>query len=412
MPEEPVILDQKPKRGRRKAQIREVLSIAIWGLAFIQLFVFDIFKLIVESAGLPLWVYQFRLYLVGAFLVSSSLVLGHKRFLKNIGYIVFYPFVVVLWKIPKFLFLNWPLLVAFAPAIHSFGSRLRSRLAAMIVAAIAATIILLSDVYPLLLGSVCVIGLLLLFYFYGQMKSVFSSETIFSKAAGFVNRMWEKTKSGDGFVPPAEVDMETEEGREKFGTPLLQSYGMTIVQTHVATKLQEISESRKLDGYLIISWIWTVCVTVFSFALIYLGFSKMDPSSFNEQSDFWGFVGYSICVLTTSGLSGIEAVSQPAKVVSYIELTGTVFILVLMVFIVLTSQRDKFKKDLRKVSEELEQSALKFEGAMTENFDLTVAAAEKWLLRNNKGSEFYMKLKYSEEEMKKISEEAESTVDV
>jgi hypothetical protein len=227
------------------------------------------------------------------------------------------------------------------------------------------------------------VAVTLVFHFYKQLKTVFATKTIFGTAADFVGNMWDTLQSSDSFTPPSDVDTTTKEGQKKFSESLFSSYFFTAILWKISRRLKDISDSRRVDICLIFSWLITVALTIFSFALLYSGLEAIEPGSFTNVESFWGYLGYSMCVITTSGLSGIEPITQFAMILSYIELFGTALVLILMVFLILTSLRDRYRKDLDRVATELGATSTKFERLLIENYDLTIQAAEEWLMRSN-----------------------------
>lgn len=363
--------------------LRELFAITGWILAFIQLFVFDISGYLISHLPVPEWVSKYRSLIFLGILIILWLVLGNHRFLRFIGYVIAYPFIVILWKVPKMLFKNWPIFVAFSPAIHSIFTSFRSTFIIYGSGFISAFVTVFAPQTWAIGAGMTLLAIALLYHFFGQLKTAFSSRTVFSSTADVVSEIWEATKGSNVFVPPTDIDPSTSEGKEKFGASLFTSYAITASLGMFARKMREIADDRKLDFYLILSWLVTVAITIIVFGLLYNGLSRIDPASFTSEASIWGFLGYSMCVLTTSELSAISPLSSFAKTLSYFELFGTLSILILMVFLVLTSLRDKYRSDLSRISSELMQTADKFESLFTENYDLTMHAAEKFLLDYN-----------------------------
>jgi hypothetical protein len=157
-------------------------------------------------------------------------------------------------------------------------------------------------------------------------------------------------------------------------------YLLTVGLGKVASGLRSVAESRKLDLLLLLSWCVTVCLTIVVFAFLYLGIEKVSPGSFDHAAGFLSFLGYSLCVLTTSDLSHIQPSSDAARIVSFLELGGSISVLILMVFLILTSLRDRYRDDFVRVADELGTTAEQFETLLNENYKLTLHAAEEWLL--------------------------------
>jgi hypothetical protein len=51
-----------------------------------------------------------------------------------------------------------------------------------------------------------------------------------------------------------------------------------------------------------------------------------------------------------------------------------------MVFLILTSLRDRFRDDFARIADEIGDTAKQFEDLLNENYKLSLQAAEEWLL--------------------------------
>lgn len=364
--------------------LSEALAIGTWSVAFLQLFVFDFIGYVTTFLEIPPSFSTYRALFILGILIALWAVLGNQWFIRFFGYIFAYPFVILLWHFPQVFFRNWPLFVAFSPAIHSIITSFRSIFIIYGSGLIATFVVLFAPQYWAIEIGMVLLILVLITHFIRQMKTAFATKTVFSTTADAVAAMWEKAKTSNLFIPPKDVDPSTDEGKIKFGTSLISSYAVTAGLGMVANKIREIADSRRLDFYLIISWSITVVLTVLIYALLYFGLDRIEPGSFStEQSSFWDFIGYSICVLTTSSLSTITPLTKFAKILSFTELFGTVSVLILMVFLILTSLRDKYRSDLARIAKELTETSRDFETLLVKNYDLTMRAAEQWLLNYN-----------------------------
>ena len=86
-------------------KVREGFAILCWLYVLLKLFVLDIDAILVEFLfPTQTWVLRYRFILITLGLALFWLIRGTRRFSKNLLYILFYPFVVVFWRIPKFVY--------------------------------------------------------------------------------------------------------------------------------------------------------------------------------------------------------------------------------------------------------------------------------------------------------------------
>ncbi|MCF8055827.1 MAG: hypothetical protein K9K37_04195 [Desulfocapsa sp.] len=360
--------------------LREIIAIFLWVIVLIQALVFDVIGSLSQATGIPTWIDTYRSLILLGTVILLWLFLGNKRFVRFAGYIAIYPIVIICWHIPRLCFKNWPILAILSPAILSFIRSFRFTLAIYGFSFISAFTIFLAEDKELILPASLIIGFMLLVHYYRQLKTVFASKTVFARTADAIGGMWEKVKTDNTFVLPDNIDPSTEEGEKQFLNSLIPMYILTAGLERVVGGMRSVAESRKLDLFFLLSWCATVCLTVFVFAFLYLGVEKVSPGSFENAAGFVSFLGYSLCVLTTSDLSYIKPLSDTARIVSFLELCGSISVLILMVFLILTSLRDRYRDDFSRVANELETTMEKFENLMKENFKLTLQAADEKLL--------------------------------
>lgn len=99
----------KKKKKRLKRYFKELVFLLIWSVIFIKLFIGDIERIFFEK-HLPEFEYllNYRFVFYSFILVVLWYFLNTKRFLKNILYVVGFPFYILIWKIPKFFFWRIP----------------------------------------------------------------------------------------------------------------------------------------------------------------------------------------------------------------------------------------------------------------------------------------------------------------
>jgi len=83
-------------------------------LIFVKVFVYDIDLVIIKRVPWLESLYPYKFFLLIGAVAAAWAALGTKRAWKIIGYVLVYLFVLLLWRIPKNVFKNWPLFIVFA----------------------------------------------------------------------------------------------------------------------------------------------------------------------------------------------------------------------------------------------------------------------------------------------------------
>jgi hypothetical protein len=141
------------------------------------------------------------------------------------------------------------------------------------------------------------------------------------------------------------------------------------------------------------------------FALEYLGLERIAPGSFAGVPDpgLLDFLGLSVSTIMTADVSPLHGVSGLAQTALYLQLLGSLLIVVLLVFVILTSIRERYKQDLDGMVHELAIASGKARELLEANYELTIAAEEAWLLEFNPPAiRWFLKQLYGEARVREI----------
>ena len=164
---------KRDKKERRMAQRRllavDIFASVAWLYVLTKLFVADIDRELVEQiAPNQLWVLDYRVIWYLLILVAVTLVIRkRKKRLFWIAYVLFFPLVVFIWKVPYALYRNgsWQTALGFLNFIAGMVRDFVYNVASKAFAVIAALLILTSgDKGILLLSTIYLFGLLLVSY--------------------------------------------------------------------------------------------------------------------------------------------------------------------------------------------------------------------------------------------------------
>ena len=367
--------------------IRELLAMLVWLGMFSEIFIADIGDFLVSNYPQLKFAFDYSFLLLLTSIAIFWLCLGNKLFLRTFGYILFYPFILILWKIPKVLFKNWAVVIAFSPAIYHSLIAFKPNFIIAVALIISAFLICLAPLgYYIVPICMMLITLYLTRHFIHKFKSAYSSSSIFTVLRGGVQEVWEYHKKSIAKKNPG-GDPDSEEYKKKLGESLLHTYMLTTCMHFAIAKLQEVIKSRKMDLYFLSSLIWTFVLSAIVFGVFYYGLFRIDNSNFLNVDNVGvlDFLGFSFSTLMTSSISTIVATSGIAQVTTYVQLFVSLLLIVLLVFIILTSIREKYKEDLQELVGELKSSSEKSKHYIELNYELTAEALEHLLIKQNEG---------------------------
>lgn len=245
----------------------------------------------------------------------------------------------------------------------------------------------------------------LFFHFGRRFRVAFSPSTVFADASGAIGNAWSHMENSEMAKRPQGLDPHSDEYKEKFGQNLLGMYMLTTGLYIFGERLREVVNSRKLDLYFLASLLYTFILTSIIFALEYFGLERLQPGSFVgvPAPGLLDFLGLSFSTLMTSDISTLKPASGLAQGVLYLQLFGSLLIIILLVFVILTSIRERYKQDLDGVVNELRTASDKIGVLLEANYELTISAAEVWLLEFNHGvTKWCLRLRHGEERARQI----------
>ena len=365
---------------------REISACVLWGLMLTKLFIcdFDV-HLLQLHAPEALWLLSYRFFLILGILILLSWPFGRKWFSSGVLYILFYPFIFVLLRIPSLLLPHWPIFVAFAPAIHSLIKTFRATFIWYIIAIVATSAITASNNQYILVSAMIFLGAFLIRHFRLDLRRAFQQSTVFSDLAGVVRKLKGFLEQG-WFVKQAhaikEMEIGSKEYEKQYELNLESLFLAYCLLEAVARKLKHIVDSRKLDLYLVCNLIYTFLITIIAFALQYQALFKIDPMSFESSVplEFWRFLGFSFSTFLTAN-SQVIPVSNMAQLLYQLELVAVFLFIVILVFIVFTVARDRYKAEMEQMLLELNQSIKIVDDQMGKHYQLTSEEIEDWLFK-------------------------------
>jgi len=280
---------------------------------------------------------------------------------------------------------------------------------AFVVALLSAFLISLTTYRPFIAGSMIFIAVYLVHHFFHRFRVAFSPSTVFADASGAIGKIWGSIKDSDLAKRPENLAPDSDEYRQKYGQNLLTLYMFTTGLWFFGERLQEVVKSHKLDMYFLASLLYTFMLTAILFSLEYLGLYRLLPGSFvgGANPGLIDFLGLSFSTLMTSEISPLKPATSIAQTALYIQLFGSLLIIILLVFVILTSIRERYRQDLDGVITELGIASNNIGSLLESNYELTIAGIEAWLLGFNPIiTKLCLKIRHGEEEARQIEAKA------
>lgn len=362
---------------------REATAALIWGFSLIKIFIYD-FDIYLFKHFAPdwEWILHFKL-LILLLIISLAWLLSRQRpFLSFMAYVVFYPLIIIFWRLPKLIFRNWSLVLVFSPIIYNSFKGFRLTFAFYTLALVSIAILCFSNETQYLQPSV---AFLLLFLFVQLIRKIKDASGV-----GLFEHLTEMTRKITGVVVSGAIF-------QKNGTPAFQSeplpratyitnaYFYHAFAELVSSKIREATHSRMYDFYLILSLIYIFILTVSVYAFAYWGLSRMNPDAFLNASpnSFLRFFHLSIGILSTAGGSSIQPNTTLSSLLVISETLCIPVIGILIVVSFFTLARERYKKDADNFQAALIELEKALEEKLISAYQLTVSQAEEIVLEKD-----------------------------
>jgi len=354
-----------------KKTAREIVAVLFWAYIIIKVFIFD-FDVLILNKLLPnyAWLLDYKFFILLGILAIIFLISKNKQIITWSLFILFYPFIVLFWKIPSFLFKNknWNYVFALVDSIVSFFESPKLPFIKAAFFLITALIIFLSKNTIILWISICITTMILFWEYVQKTTSIFKPPSTYKLYTKFIRSYGNFIQTNPAVAPSEIIKTSSDDTPEKIeeqkkATHIQQIVLFNRVCIFLAKKIKAYQESK----FNVLSYVFGILIiilfTIFSFALINYGLFKINPSnySYTISPNFFNFFFYSFNGLLSNSIPELVAIKPASQVLFMMELSADVFLLVIFVGLVfnikdqkMVRQIDDLIADLSNEGEEME----------------------------------------------------------
>jgi hypothetical protein len=310
---------EKPKEARRKRgaarrrarrlrwrRILDVVAMVTWSPTIIKLFIGDLDRTILSSvAPGALWVLDVRWFLVLAVAALLLLLLNGRTLGLSLGYVVCYPLVILLWKLPKSLIKRQSPLLAIALASVTFNLAARTRpfIYAVTLETLCGLIILTSGEHWLIWVAVTAFTIVLVWWLTVMAVDMFRTEALLRAQNRFIRwllgfKILEKVVTTD---QPDQLSLkdwkidDAKQYRDRAGAALIVRQ-ILFYWAEAVTQYRRGPAVAVLNALVVAGMIAQIVV---AFAFINYGIYVVDPAQYTAASspDAATFLYYSAAAI-------------------------------------------------------------------------------------------------------------------
>jgi hypothetical protein len=356
----------------------EILALFFWIYTIMKVFVFDVDSWLANSFFPDYaWLLSFKLIYILALVSLIWLWVGTRDVIIWFFYIVFYPLVNILIKLPIYIFKQRSWLLAFATlnAIAAFFVNLKYGLVFTTIFLAAFSIAIFShSTYLLPIAIITLLTLVLVAYvksFLGAMKPTVVFQ-IYSKFFKGVRKLGHTSFALDAEIRNLPIETLEPKQLEKWNTSLQTSVLFNRFCLFTATKLGEYQRSEWRMIPSIFGLLWLVVFTVISFSGTYFSLYKINSGlfAFVKEPTLFTFFYFSFNNLVLNSTPEI-AVSMKLSQSIYMVQESLSFLLVVIIATLYISHRaQKSTAELDEVIAGVEEEAKSMESFIQEEYKI------------------------------------------
>jgi hypothetical protein len=367
---------QQTRWKKTKRAFKETIAILFWVYAVVKLFIFDIDVYLLKLVAPNLiWVLDYKLPVILAvitliLLATRSLDLG-----LALAYIALYPFIVLLWKLPWFVWKqkSWLLAFAVVNALMSFFYSFRRDFIAGTVFLISAILILNTNNFYTLVSSAAAIAIVVVFAYYVAFRKALMPSAVFQTYKQIFPAIRTSTVLElDTSLRNLPVESMTQNQIELRTNSLQNVVLFNRVCLFLSKKLRDYQRSGLDVVSYIFSLMFLLIFTIFAFGLINYALFKLDSTlyqfTYSQPSPF-AFLYYSggSMFYASNGLVPTAPISQAVQLVQF--LCG-VLLLVILITVFFTVRSERHTSELDNVISSVESEGHAVEAVLQSQFNL------------------------------------------
>lgn len=397
-PKEPISDEQKKqKKGmKRWVFVADLTGAVTWAYWFIKFFVADVDVLLIRAINPGLqWIlgfksigFLFALFVVGIFVWKIKTVLF-------VVYVLFFPLIVLFWKVPKVVFKSKSWIFALA-AINTLGlafKNYRYNLITKSISIIFIILVLYTDVKPVLMVAAAGLLAVIVIATFRITKNAFSPDWFIQVHEKIIRRLTSTNQKEE----EDELSRDIEAGKvttldenqvqaliNKINSSLFVNRGLYFW----AYQLRRYRQSGLSIAFNIMSVLWLLAGFIVCFWVINLAIYKIDPSQFHfdYSSSRLAIFLYSFTMLFLGDAAGITPVGDLAIVTRIIAgALGAVFVTLVIINVFLTFKHAKDEEGLNDLVATLKKRAKSTEDNFRKRYSLSIDEAAQKMQDMNKG---------------------------
>jgi hypothetical protein len=309
------------------------------------------------------------------------------------AYILFYPIIVIFWKVPVFIFKkkSWNLAFAVINAAISFFNSVKYNFITLALLLCSGTFLAASsNTYVLSIATVSIITILLAIYIH-RFISAFKLSSIFqayTKIFSSIRKQGTSSFALDSALKGIPITSYDQAQLTKRTTNLQTSVLFNRVCLFSAKRLRDYQSSGLNLASGVVTTIILIFITVFCFAFANYGVYKIDSHLFIAPTtpSFFTFVYYSFSNLLFNQIPELVPTSPTSQLISMVESFFALLLVAIFISIVLPFKNQRYSEELTETIRKIKEEGDSMEVFIRDEYDISNIEDALLELQRAKGS--------------------------
>jgi hypothetical protein len=357
-----------------------------WIYAVCKILIFDIdqyaFQWLWPQGG---WIVTYRFFILLTVASVLAIVLRRLSFFAWLIYFAFFPMIVVIWWLPRFIYKrrSWVALLAVVNVVTTFIQDFRYSLVTKSAALISIAVIVVSPIRALTVLAGAVLLFLLMVTYVRTVSIVLRPSRFLSGqqsaidkivASDGVTKLWVLS---DELKDPQIVRFDADQ-MSRFTVAV--SWGVVVHRALYFWAYQLESYRKGAAPYMfgLLSYLWLFVQTVVAFAFVNFALFRVDPTTFTFTTapGLFEFFHYAVNIVLNGSIVGLEPRSQLAVALGDIgRLTGPVLLLTVIATFALSFKQSRQDAQMQESIARIKARGRQFDAEFQNQYEVTVTEA-------------------------------------
>lgn len=363
--------------------IENLIATAFWIYLIIKVFFFDIDTFLI-NIFFPntQWIIDYKFFILIGIIVTALTFCKKNYVLLFISFILFYPFILLFWKIPYIIYKtkSWTIAIAIINTIISFFSGFKYNFIIFSITAISFCLLFNFNNPLLLYFLITVLAVTIIIIYIHRFLTIFMPSSMYiihSKFVKFIMKHGKLMTNLDDEIKNiafAEMNkVQLQKWTNNLQTIVILNKGCYFL----SSRLQDYQKSNLNIIFYLLNLFALLILTIFFFSGMNFALYKIDHLSYttNNSQSFFDFIYYSFNTIFLNSIPEIVSTSNVAHFLQMLEIIFSFLLITIFTILVFNIKSKKHTDELDSIIQELTIQGDEIESRIQSEFKLSISDA-------------------------------------